>query len=174
MAVNVPLVHISDLTEQTTAADTDLMVIGGIDAKKIKWSTIISLIKTKLNIGSSAISGIGDGTITGAISSLNSASFNPYAGQDLYGVTNRQKLKSNPLTIKIIQTGLLLISCAGTGAITVDNVIISVNGGENFAIFQVNSGQNFIRTSTSILVKKDTTITFTSTESDTVYLTLRQ
>ena len=74
MAVNVPLVHISDLTEQTTAADTDLMVIGGTDAKKIKWSTIISLIKTKLNIGSSAISGIGDGTITGAISSLNSAS----------------------------------------------------------------------------------------------------
>ena len=32
------------------------------------------MIKAKLNIGSSSISGIGDGTITGAISSLNSAS----------------------------------------------------------------------------------------------------
>lgn len=73
MAVNVPLVHISELAEQTTAADTDYMIIGGADAKKIKWSTIISLIKAKLNIGSSAISGIGDGTITGAISSLNSS-----------------------------------------------------------------------------------------------------
>lgn len=86
MAVNVPLIHISDLAEQTTAADTDLMVIGGTDAKKIKWSTIISLIKTKLNIGSSAISGIGDGTITGAISSLkNSASDHVPVGRILSG-----------------------------------------------------------------------------------------
>lgn len=44
-------VAISDLAEQTTAADTDYMVIGGADMKKIKWSTIIALIKTKLGIG---------------------------------------------------------------------------------------------------------------------------
>lgn len=71
MAVNVPLVTISGLTEQATAADTDCMVIGGTDAKKIKWSTIISLIRTKLGIGSTSLNGIGDGTVTGAIRALN-------------------------------------------------------------------------------------------------------
>lgn len=55
MAVNVPLIQIQDLTEQTTAADTDCMVIGGSDAKKIKWSTIVSLILAKITGGASTI-----------------------------------------------------------------------------------------------------------------------
>ncbi len=54
MAVNVPLIHISDLAEQTTAADTDYMVIGGTDAKKIKYGTIFNLIKAKLGLGTAA------------------------------------------------------------------------------------------------------------------------
>lgn len=45
---DVTPILIKDLAEQTTAADTDYMVIGGADAKKIKWSTIIALIKAKL------------------------------------------------------------------------------------------------------------------------------
>lgn len=45
MAVNVPLIQISELSEQTTASDTDYMVIGGADAKKIKWSNLTGAIK---------------------------------------------------------------------------------------------------------------------------------
>lgn len=54
MADMTPIL-IKDLVEQTTTADGDYMVIGGADAKKIKWSTIISLIKAKLTGGVSTI-----------------------------------------------------------------------------------------------------------------------
>lgn len=64
MAVNVPLIHISELQEQTTAADTDCMVIGGADVKKIKWSTIVSLIKTKLGIGEAATKAVANNLTT--------------------------------------------------------------------------------------------------------------
>lgn len=64
MAVNVPLIHISELSEQTTAADTDCMVIGGADVKKIKWSTIVSLIKTKLGIGEAATKAVANNLTT--------------------------------------------------------------------------------------------------------------
>lgn len=51
MAINIPLVHISDLTEKNTISDSDYMLTGGSTASKVKWSTIVSLIKTKLGIG---------------------------------------------------------------------------------------------------------------------------
>ena len=51
MAINIPLVHISDLTEKKTISDDDYMLTGGSTASKVKWSTIVSLIKTKLGIG---------------------------------------------------------------------------------------------------------------------------
>lgn len=51
MAINIPLVHISDLTEKTSISDDDYMLTGGNTASKVKWSTIVSLIKTKLGIG---------------------------------------------------------------------------------------------------------------------------
>lgn len=51
MAINIPLVHISDLTEKKTISDSDYMLTGGSTASKVKWSTIVSLIKTKLGIG---------------------------------------------------------------------------------------------------------------------------
>lgn len=50
MAINIPLVHISDLTEKKTISDDDYMLTGGSTASKVKWSTIVSLIKTKLGI----------------------------------------------------------------------------------------------------------------------------
>lgn len=50
MAINIPLVHISDLTEKNTISDDDYMLTGGSTASKVKWSTIVSLIKTKLGI----------------------------------------------------------------------------------------------------------------------------
>lgn len=51
MAINIPLVHISDLAEKKTISDDDYMLTGGSTASKVKWSTIVSLIKTKLGIG---------------------------------------------------------------------------------------------------------------------------
>ena len=51
MAINIPLVHISDLTEKKTISDDDYMLTGGSTTSKVKWSTIVSLIKTKLGIG---------------------------------------------------------------------------------------------------------------------------
>ena len=51
MAINIPLVHISDLTEKKTISDDDYMLTGWSTASKVKWSTIMSLIKTKLGIG---------------------------------------------------------------------------------------------------------------------------
>lgn len=51
MAINIPLIHISDLTEKTSISDDDYILTGGSTASKVKWSTIVSLIKTKLGIG---------------------------------------------------------------------------------------------------------------------------
>lgn len=50
MAINIPLIHISDLTEKTSISDDDYMLTGVSTASKVKWSTIVSLIKTKLGI----------------------------------------------------------------------------------------------------------------------------
>ena len=73
MAINIPLVHISDLTEKKTISDDDYMLTGGSTASKVKWSTIVSLIKTKLGIGNieDSIS-----KIQSDISTLNSDSTN--------------------------------------------------------------------------------------------------
>lgn len=51
MAINIPLIHISDLTEKKSISDSDYMLTGESTASKVKWSTIVSLIKTKLGIG---------------------------------------------------------------------------------------------------------------------------
>ena len=61
MAVNVPLVHISELAEATTAADTDCMVVGGSDAKKI---TIPNLAKAILAKAAGAVSTIMSANLT--------------------------------------------------------------------------------------------------------------
>ena len=84
MATSFEPIMFSDLTEKTTApSDADIIVIEDSTAtKKAKWSSLISWIKSKLNIGSTNISGIGDGTITGAINTLNTN--NVGDGQMLY------------------------------------------------------------------------------------------
>ena len=73
MATSFEPIMFSDLTEKTTApSDADIIVIEDSTAnKKAKWSNLISWIKSKLNIGSADISSIGDGTVTGAINTLN-------------------------------------------------------------------------------------------------------
>jgi hypothetical protein len=50
MAVNVPLVAVKDLSEQTNPADTDCFIIGTTDVKKIKLSTLASLLKKRHGI----------------------------------------------------------------------------------------------------------------------------
>lgn len=84
MAINFEPIKFANLTEKTTApADADIIVIEDSTAtKKAKWSNLISWIKTKLKIGSTDISGIGDGTVTGAVSALNTN--NVGDGQMLY------------------------------------------------------------------------------------------
>ena len=73
MATSFEPIKFANLTEKTTApSDADIIVIEDSTAtKKAKWSNLISWIKSKLNIGSADISGIGDGTVTGAVSTLN-------------------------------------------------------------------------------------------------------
>lgn len=84
MATSFEPIKFANLTEKTTApSDADIIVIEDSTAtKKAKWSSLISWIKTKLNIGSADISGIGDGTVTGAVSALNT--LNVGDGQMLY------------------------------------------------------------------------------------------
>ena len=84
MATSFEPIMFSDLTEKTTApSDADIIVIEDSTAtKKAKWSNLISWIKSKLNIGSADISSIGDGTVTGAINTLNTN--NVGNGQMLY------------------------------------------------------------------------------------------
>lgn len=84
MATSFEPIKFANLTEKTTApSDADIIVIEDSTAtKKAKWSNLISWIKTKLNIGSTDISSIGDGTMTGAISKLNTN--NVGDGQMLY------------------------------------------------------------------------------------------
>lgn len=73
MSTSFEPIKFANLTEKTTApSDADIIVIEDSTAtKKAKWSSLISWIKSKLNIGSTDISGIGNGTVTGAINTLN-------------------------------------------------------------------------------------------------------
>ena len=74
---------ISQLTATESISDTDNLIVGNTDAKKITWAQIIALIKTKLNIGNTSLDGIGDGTLTGAVAELNSNIIPDYSQQTL-------------------------------------------------------------------------------------------
>ena len=50
MAVNVPLILITDLKEQTSPTDDAYLIIGGNDAKKIKVSSIADYLKNQYGI----------------------------------------------------------------------------------------------------------------------------
>lgn len=82
MATSFEPIKFANLTEKTTApSDADIIVIEDSTAtKKAKWSNLISWIKSKLNIGSADISGIGDGTVTGAVGALNTKKANVQSG----------------------------------------------------------------------------------------------
>lgn len=70
---------ITALTENDTMADEDLISLGNggtASLRKITWANIIKSIKSKLGMGDTSLSGIGDGTVTGAISQLNTGKLN--------------------------------------------------------------------------------------------------
>lgn len=65
--------YINNLEEQLESPDdSDLLITQtATETKKITWGAIWKLIKAKLNIGDADISKIGDGTITGAVKTIN-------------------------------------------------------------------------------------------------------
>ena len=68
---------ITELTEKTTAADTDLVPIADSNGNffKMTWQKMKQLL-----LGTKDISGVGDGTVTGAISELNTKKVNVQSG----------------------------------------------------------------------------------------------
>lgn len=52
MALNIPLLAIKDLSEQTKPAETDCFVLGTTDIKKIKFSTLADVLKERFDISS--------------------------------------------------------------------------------------------------------------------------
>nr|DAU49191.1 MAG TPA: hypothetical protein [Caudoviricetes sp.] len=67
---------ITELTAKTTAADTDLVPIADSNGNffKMTWQKLKQLL-----LGTKDISGVGDGTVTGAISELNTKLNNKYS-----------------------------------------------------------------------------------------------
>lgn len=67
---SLPTTSIPSLTEATSVSDSDLMLIYGIEANKIKWSTICNLIKAKLGIGTAATQAVANNLTTTAAGSV--------------------------------------------------------------------------------------------------------
>ena len=79
---------ITELTAKTTAADTDLVPIADSNGNffKMTWQKMKQLL-----LGTKDISGVGDGTVTGAISELNTnlySEFHYYNSITAIGLTN--------------------------------------------------------------------------------------
>lgn len=80
---------ISELTEKTTAADTDLVPVADKSGNffKMTWKKLKELM-----LGTKDISGVGDGTVTGAISELNTKKANKISLKTFsFGKTLRAK-----------------------------------------------------------------------------------
>ncbi|WP_368190471.1 hypothetical protein [Blautia sp. 1033sp1_1033st1_G9_1033SCRN_220408] len=126
MATSFEPIKFANLTEKTTApSDADIIVIEDSTAtKKAKWSNLISWIKSKLNIGSADISGIGDGTITGAVSTLNTKI-------DLKG-TYRANV---PAVVAGNFVGFLFITIPNADSYSIEITDVTVFGGTDKASF---------------------------------------
>lgn len=80
---------VTDLTEKTTPADTDLFMAGNAGTatlKKLKWSSMLAAIKTKIAEWTFQTLNTSDKTIPGALNELNNnmANMNRY---DVYKAT---------------------------------------------------------------------------------------
>ena len=69
---------VTDLTEKTTPADTDLFMAGNAGTatlKKLKWSSMLAAIKTKIAEWTFQTLNTSDKTIPGALNELNNKTF---------------------------------------------------------------------------------------------------
>lgn len=156
MATSFESIKFANLTEKTTVpSDADIIVIEDSTAtKKAKWSSLISWIKSKLNIGSTDISGIGDGTMTGAINTLNT-NLHPQWNQ-VNGVSG-SNVAGDTLQLTALQNGWCIVS----GFRYWDIAIIYVN---NISlILEQNVGDIDAKTSFTHIfpVKKNDTVKIT-------------
>ena len=116
MANNIQTILISGLSEQTTADDTDYMVIGGIDAKKIRWKNIWTLIREKLGIGDASELETASKEVVGAINELNTNTKNVYTLADSTKVyANATRGTYNYKSVPNMSKYLLLIVHADIG-----------------------------------------------------------
>ena len=121
------ILNISNLSATTSISDSDNLIVSNTDAKKITWARIIALIKTKLNIGSTSLSGIGDGTITGAIKQ-NAA--------DLDELNGNLKIKQTYATLSVNEHGMLNVRSICPDDRLVNVILIN----EQYEIRQVTTG----------------------------------
>ena len=93
---------LTELTEKTTATDTDLVPVAE------KTGTLFRMTLAKLKeifLGTKDISGIGDGTVKGAISELNTKLTNGFVGGASSGTTNINIDSSNSNYLIVVCTG---------------------------------------------------------------------
>ena len=93
---------LTELTEKTTATDTDLVPVAE------KTGTLFRMTLAKLKeifLGTKDISGIGDGTVKGAISELNTKiDVGFYASSSAVTLSNRSSCKHNRILLDIEAT----------------------------------------------------------------------
>lgn len=128
MAINIPLIHISDLTEKTSISDDDYMLTGGSTASKVKWSTIVSLIKTKLGISK----------IQSDISTLNSDLKNAFVTQyaELVGTGNNYFYVDRKQGYRLSSA---ILHVYDTGYTRVEAISQEVNNENSYVLWTNNS-----------------------------------
>ena len=109
---------LTELTEKTTATDTDLVPVAE------KTGTLFRMTLAKLKeifLGTKDISGIGDGTVKGAISELNTNIWCKWNAID-YITSNSQSTETLSLTAQ------RNVWCQATGYSYWDQTFIAING----------------------------------------------
>lgn len=87
---------VTDLTEKTTPADTDLFMAGNAGTatlKKLKWSSMLAAIKTKIAEWTFQTLNTSDKTIPGALNELNNKTVpdtTPMKSSDILNVTTER------------------------------------------------------------------------------------
>ena len=153
MATSFEPIKFANLTEKTTApSDADIIVIEDSTAtKKAKWSSLISWIKSKLNIGSADISSIGDGTVTGAINTLNT---NLHPQWNQVNSVSGSNVAGDTLQLTALQNGWCVVG--GFKYWTTTGILVN----DTMLVGEQNVGDNDAKTSFTHIfpVKKNDTV----------------
>lgn len=113
---------ITELTAKTTAADTDLVPVADANGNffKMTWQKMKQIL-----LGTKDISGVGDGTVTGAISELNTNIWCKWNAIDSI-TSNSQSAETLSLTAQ--RNGW----CQVSGPSYWDQTFIAINGYDKF------------------------------------------